>query len=136
MEHRALYGATLRSQDRPFVKRLRTAWRLRFEGCHLADNCAALVAKNSAKEHVNQQIKSENAKRHEYCERHGSLNRTGSESRRCFTEDRGEGAEKSGAFHQEFVREISFRKGIAFYTLLTKRAGLAQGVFPTVSVCC
>jgi hypothetical protein len=29
------------------------------------------------KEHVNQQIKSENAKRHEYGKRHGSLNRTG-----------------------------------------------------------
>jgi hypothetical protein len=36
----------------------------------------------------------------------------GYEFRRCFTEDRGEGVEKSGGFHQEFVREVSFRKGL------------------------
>jgi hypothetical protein len=34
------------------------------------------------------------------------------EFRRCVTEDRGEGVEKSGGFHQEFVKEVSFRKGI------------------------
>jgi hypothetical protein len=28
---------------------------------------------------------------------------------RCLTEDRGEGHEKSGGFHQEFVKKISFR---------------------------
>jgi hypothetical protein len=55
---------------------------------------------------------------------------------RCFTEDRGEGVEKSGGFHQEFVKEISFRKGITFYTFLIKRAGFAQGLFPTMCVCC
>jgi len=48
-----------------------------FEGGYLAGNCAALVAINSMKEHLNQQIKSENAKRHEYGKRHDSLNRTG-----------------------------------------------------------
>jgi hypothetical protein len=60
----------------------------------------------------------------------------GYEFRRCFTEDRGEGVEKSGGFHQEFVKEVSFRKGITFYTFLIKRAGFAQGVFPTVCVGC
>jgi hypothetical protein len=44
------------------------------------------------------------------------------EFRRCFTEDRGEGAKKSGGFHQEFVKEVSFREGITFYTFLIKRA--------------
>ena len=48
-----------------------------FEVSYLAGNCAALVAINSMKRHVNQQIKSENAKRHEYGKRHGSLNQTG-----------------------------------------------------------
>jgi hypothetical protein len=47
------------------------------EGSYLAGTCAALVAIKSMKECVNQQIKSENAKRHEYGKRHGSLNRTG-----------------------------------------------------------
>ena len=40
-------------------------------------NCAALVAINSMKEQINQQINSKNAKRHEYGRPHGSLNRTG-----------------------------------------------------------
>jgi hypothetical protein len=31
------------------------------------------------------------------------------EFRRCFTEDKGECVEKSGGFHQEFVKEVSFR---------------------------
>lgn len=57
------------------------------------------------------------------------------ESRRCFTQDRGEGAEKSGGFHQEFVKEITFRKGIALYIFLIKRAGFAQGLFLTICVC-
>jgi hypothetical protein len=35
-----------------------------------------------------------------------------------FTEDRGEGAEKSAGFHKAFVKEVSFRKGITFYTFL------------------
>jgi len=46
----------------------------------------------------------------------------GYEFRRCFTEDKGEGAKKSGGFHQDFVKEVSFRKGMAFYTFLIKRA--------------
>jgi hypothetical protein len=58
----------------------------------------------------------------------------GYEFRRCFTEDRGEGVEKSGGFRQEFVKEASFRKGITFYTFLIKRAGFAQGLFPTICV--
>ena len=58
----------------------------------------------------------------------------GYEFRRCFTEDRGEGVEKSGGFHQEFVKEVRFRKGITFYTFLIKRAGFAQGLFPTICV--
>ena len=87
------------------------------------------------KEHVNQEVNSENGKRHEHGKRHGSLNRTGYESRRCFAEDRGEGAEKSGGFHQEFVKEVSFRKGDALYIFLIKRAGFAQGLFPTICVC-
>jgi hypothetical protein len=29
--------------------------------------------------------------------------------RRSFTDDRGEGPEKSGGFHQEFVKKISLR---------------------------
>jgi len=32
----------------------------------------------------------------------------GYEFRRSFTEDSGEGAKKSGGFHQEFVKEVSF----------------------------
>jgi hypothetical protein len=52
-----------------------------------------------------------------------------------FPEDRGDGAEKSGGFHQEFVKEVSFRKGIAFYIFLIKRAGFAQSLFPTIYVC-
>src|SRR5260370_34272604 len=67
---------------------------------------------------------------------HASLNRArqpnGYEFRRCFTKDRGEGVEKSGGFHQEFVKEVSFRKGISFYTFPIKRARFAQGLFPTI----
>jgi hypothetical protein len=82
MENGALYGLTSGTPDRPFVKRPRMVWRLPFEGGYLAGNCAALVTINSMKEYVHQQIKSENAKRHEYGKRHGSLNGYG--TRRCF----------------------------------------------------
>jgi hypothetical protein len=51
------------------------------------------------------------------------------------SEDRDEGAEKSGGFHQEFVKGLCFRKGITFYTFLIKRAGFARGLFPTICVC-
>ena len=80
------------------------------------------------KEHVNQQIKSENAKRHEYGKRHGSLNRTGT-SLAADSLKIGEGAEKSGGLHQEFVKEVSFRKGITFYTFLIKTRRICSGSF-------
>ena len=44
----------------------------------------------------------------------------GYEFRRCFTEDRGEGVEKSGGFHQEFVKEVSFRKEITHREIYTE----------------
>jgi hypothetical protein len=49
--------------------------------------------------------------------------------------DRGEGAEKSGGLHQEFFKEVSFRKGITFYSFLIKRVGFVQSLFPTTCVC-
>ena len=74
-------------------------------------------------------------KRHEYGKRHGSLNQTGTSFAAASLKIRCEGVEKSGGFHQEFVKEVSFRKGITFYTFLIKRAGFAQGLFPTMCVC-
>jgi hypothetical protein len=64
---------------------------------------------------------------------HASLNSArqpnGYEFRRCFTEDRGEGVEKSGGFHQEFVKEVSFRKGNRLLYFANKTRRTCTGPF-------
>jgi hypothetical protein len=135
MKYRPLYAPTFGTHDRPFLKRPGMVWRLPFEGSHLAGNCAAFVAINSMKEHVDQQIKSENAKRNEYRRRHGSLNRTGTGPAAASLKIGTKAPRSLEDFIKILSRKLASGTRVTFYVFLMKRAGFARNLFPTICVC-